>query len=97
MAVAVLTGAIVFSVAILGGAVLLLARGASPNPEDQVWGSPPDRKVGPDSGWAAARSKRTVPLGPAAGRAGRPAVDPPGLGGYPVGRQPVSLARLEPG
>jgi len=77
MAVAVLTGAIVFSVAILGGAVLLLARGASPNPEDQVWGSPPDRKAGPDSGWAAARSKRTSRAAPQqAGLGGLPSIRP---------------------
>jgi probable Rubsico expression protein CbbX len=77
VAVAVLTGAIVFSVAVIVGAVLLLARGASPNPEDQVWGSPPDRKSGPDSGWAAARSKRTPGSAPQqSGLGGLPSIRP---------------------
>ena len=38
--------AVVVALAVAATAVLVLVRGVSKDPENQVWGSPPDEKAG---------------------------------------------------
>ena len=68
--------AVVVALAVAATAVLVLVRGVSKDPENQVWGSPPDGKAGSDSR-RAARSARPGRAPQQAGLGGLPSIRPP--------------------